>query len=104
MSCRKGFQCPRSPGHDGPAIVPLDAPVQRRKVLRGVINEYRRPRQRLGEPAGQTVTAVEVVLGGIRTLARENLSPSAYRQPCERSVRMSDTLGAVPETGRAYRS
>ena len=37
-------------------------------------------------------------------LARENVGPSAYRQHCERSVRMSDTLGAVPETGRAYRS
>ena len=48
--------------------------------------------------------AVEVVLGGIGTLARENVGPSAYRQHCERSVRMPDTLGAVPETGRAYRS
>ncbi len=32
----------RPPGHDGPAVVPLDAPVQRRKVLGGVINEYHR--------------------------------------------------------------
>jgi hypothetical protein len=32
----------RPPGHDEPAVVPLGAPVQRRKVLRGVINEYRR--------------------------------------------------------------
>jgi len=48
-----------------------------------------------------TVTAFEVALGGMRTLARENVSPSAYRQRCERSVRRSDTLGAVPEAGRA---
>jgi len=55
-------------------------------------------------PQVRTVMAFEVVLGGIGTLARENVSPGAYRQHCERSVRMSDTLGAVPETGPAYRS
>jgi len=32
----------RPPGHDGPVVIPLDAPVQRRKVLGGVINEYHR--------------------------------------------------------------
>ena len=32
----------RPDGHDEPAVVLLDTPVQRRKVLRGVINEYRR--------------------------------------------------------------
>jgi hypothetical protein len=31
----------RTSVHDEPAVVPLDAPVQRRKVLRGAINEYR---------------------------------------------------------------
>jgi hypothetical protein len=31
----------RPPGHDEPAVVPLDAPVLRRKMLGGVINEYR---------------------------------------------------------------
>jgi putative transposase len=30
------------PDHDGPIVVPLDAAVQRRKVLGGVINEYHR--------------------------------------------------------------
>ncbi len=30
----------RPPDHDEPAVVPLAAPVQRRKVLGGVINEY----------------------------------------------------------------
>jgi putative transposase len=32
----------RPPEHDERAVVPLDAPVQRRTVLGGVINEYHR--------------------------------------------------------------
>jgi putative transposase len=32
----------RPPDHDEPVIVPLAAPVQRRKVIGGVINEYHR--------------------------------------------------------------
>ena len=32
----------RPPNHDTPVVVPPGAPVQRRKVLRGAINEYRR--------------------------------------------------------------
>jgi hypothetical protein len=32
----------RPPDQDAPVVVPLDAPVQRRKILGGVINEYHR--------------------------------------------------------------
>jgi putative transposase len=32
----------RPPDHDEPVVVPLEAPVQRRKVPGGVINEYHR--------------------------------------------------------------
>ena len=32
----------RPPGHDEPVLVPLDAPVQRRRILGGVISEYHR--------------------------------------------------------------
>ena len=32
----------RPPDHDSPVVVSLDAPVQRRKILGGVINEYHR--------------------------------------------------------------
>jgi hypothetical protein len=32
----------RRPDHDEPVVVPVDRPVQRRKVLGGVINEYHR--------------------------------------------------------------
>ena len=32
----------RPPDHDDQVVIPLDGPVQRRKVLGGVINEYHR--------------------------------------------------------------
>lgn len=35
-------RCQRPPDHDEPVVVPLSAPVQCRKVLGGVINEYHR--------------------------------------------------------------
>jgi hypothetical protein len=41
------------PDHDKPVFVPLDTPVQRRKVLGGVINEYHRARELSHEPADQ---------------------------------------------------
>ena len=40
-------------GHDEPAVVPLDAPVLRRKVLGGVIKESAGSRELLHESAGQ---------------------------------------------------
>ena len=30
------------PSHDPAGVIPLDAPITRRKILGGVINEYRR--------------------------------------------------------------
>ncbi|MGZ4587754.1 MAG: hypothetical protein ACXVX9_08110, partial [Mycobacteriaceae bacterium] len=47
-SCRNNGHRPhqsrqqRPPDHDESAVILLDAPVQRRKVLGGVINEYHR--------------------------------------------------------------
>jgi hypothetical protein len=35
-------RCQRPPGHDEPVVVPPRAPIQRRKILGGVINEYHR--------------------------------------------------------------
>ncbi len=35
-------RCQRPPDHDEPVVVPPGAPIQRRKVLGGVINEYHR--------------------------------------------------------------
>ncbi|MFY9935098.1 MAG: hypothetical protein WAK82_44585 [Streptosporangiaceae bacterium] len=43
----------RPPGHDEMVVMPLAAPVQRRKVLGGVINEYHGSRELLRKPAGQ---------------------------------------------------
>jgi hypothetical protein len=40
ICCHQSRQ--RPPDHDGPVVVPLGAPVQRRKVLGGVINECHR--------------------------------------------------------------
>ena len=41
-----------------PPAVPLDAPVQRRKILGGVINEYYRPRERLTNPRSGTMRRI----------------------------------------------
>jgi putative transposase len=30
------------PNHDPAAVVPIDGPIRRRKILSGLINEYRR--------------------------------------------------------------
>jgi putative transposase len=44
----------RPPDQDDQVGVPLDLPVQRRKVLGGVINEYYRAAQGISQTAGQT--------------------------------------------------
>ena len=48
----------RPPDHGEPVVMPLDRPVQRRKVLGGVINEYRRRRKPVTENqrSGQVTT------------------------------------------------
>jgi putative transposase len=43
----------RPPDSDEPVVTPLDAPIRRRKVLGGVINEYHRAHRRSNEFPGQ---------------------------------------------------
>jgi putative transposase len=40
--CPHQFRHQRPPDHDGPTVVPLDAPVQRRRVLARVVNTCHR--------------------------------------------------------------
>jgi hypothetical protein len=65
----------RPPDHDEMAVVPPDAPVQRRKVLGGVINEYHR-----GGVAAHRNTLVR----SVATVLKRYRVMAAARRGCRR--------------------
>lgn len=93
----------RRPDHDEPAVVPLNAPVLRRKVLGGVINEYRRVRELSHGPTARIVSANSGAAGATRRATSGHAypvgKPAAGRQTRRCAPRCTDTLSTLSGAG-----